>query len=138
MKIFDWLNQITYNKKEWDTFSEEDHKSFSTFIINRFLSMNKEWIEIVNMLQQYTIGMESKDVYNLYKNLIPKEKKFLRYIKGKRDKKYNKDLIKILCDYFECSKSQVLEYIDLLSKDELKSVLRLYGKNEKEIKMLLK
>jgi len=138
MKIFDWLNQITYNKKEWDTFSEEDHKSFSTFIINRFLSMNKEWIEIVNMLQQYTIGMESKDVYNLYKNLIPKEKKFLRYIKGKKDKKYNKDLIKILCDYFECSKSQVLEYIDLLSKDELKSVLRLYGKNEEEIKMLLK
>ena len=70
MKIFDWLNQITYNKKDWNTFSEEDHKSFSTFIINRFLSMNKEWIEIVNMLQQYTIGMESKDVYNLYKNLI--------------------------------------------------------------------
>ncbi len=138
MKIFDWLNQITYNKKEWDTFSEEDHKSFSTFIINRFLSMNKEWIEIVNMLQQYTIGMESKDVYNLYKNLIPKEKKFLRYIKGKKDKKYNKDLIKILCDYFECSKLQVSEYIDLLPKHELKSVLRLYGINEKEIKKLIK
>ncbi len=138
MKIFDWLNQITYNKKGWDTFSEEDHKSFNIFIINRFLSMNEEWIEIINVLQQYTIGMENKDVYNLYKTLIPKEKKFLRYIKGKKDKKYNKDLIKILCDYFECSKSQVLEYIDLLSKDELKSVLRLYGKNEKEIKMLLK
>jgi len=138
MKIFDWLNQITYNKKEWDTFSEEDHKSFSTFIINRFLSMNKEWIEIVNMLQQYTIGMESKDVYNLYKNLIPREKKFLRYIKGKRNKKYNKDLTKILCNYFECSKLQVLEYIDLLPKHELKSVLRLYGINEKEIKKLIK
>ena len=138
MKIFDWLNQITYNKNEWDSFSEEDHKSFNIFIINRFLSMNEEWIEIINVLQQYTIGMENKDVYNLYKTLIPKEKKFLRYIKGKKDKKYNKDLIKILCDYFECSKSQVLEYIDLLSKDELKSVLRLYGKNEKEIKMLLK
>ena len=26
--------------------------SFNTFIINRFLSMNKDWIEIVNMLQQ--------------------------------------------------------------------------------------
>ena len=62
MKIFDWLNQITLYKQSWDSFSEEDHKSFNTFIINRFLSMNKEWIEIVNMLQQYTIGMESKDV----------------------------------------------------------------------------
>ena len=138
MKIFDWLNQITMHKKDWNTFSEEDHKSFNTFIINRFLSMNKEWIEIINMLQQYTIGMESKDVYNLYKNLIPREKKFLRYIKGKRNKKYNKDLTKILCNYFECSKLQVLEYIDLLPKHELKSVLRLYGINEKEIKKLIK
>ena len=138
MKIFDWLNQITLYKKDWNTFSEEDYKSFNIFIINRFLSMNEEWIEIINMLQQYTIEMENKDVYNLYKNLIPKEKKFLRYIKGKRDKKYNKDLIKILCDYFECSKLQVSEYIDLLPKYELKSILILYGINEKEIKMLLK
>ena len=138
MRIFDWLNQITYNKKDWNAFSESEHKSFNIFMVNRFLSMNKEWIEIVNMLQQYTIGMENKDVYNLYKTLIPKEKKFLRYIKGKKDKKYNKDLIKILCNHFECSKLQVSEYIDLLPKHELKSVLRLYGINEKEIKKLIK
>ena len=138
MKIFDWLNQITYNKKDWNTFSEGDHKSFSIFIINRFLSMNKEWIEIINMLQQYTIGMENRDVYNLYKNLIPRQKKFLRYIKGKKDKKYDEKLIKILCDYFKCSRVQASEYIDLLPKNELNFILRLYGKNEKEIKMLLK
>ena len=138
MKIFDWLNQITLHKKDWDSFSEEDHKSFNTFIINRFLSMNGEWIEIVNVLQQYTIGMESKDVYILYINLIPKGKKFLKYIKGKMDKKYNKELIKILCNHFECSKLQVTQYMDLLVKEQLKNILALYGKNQKEIKMLLK
>ena len=138
MKIFDWLNQITLHKKDWDSFSEEDHKSFNTFIINRFLSMNKDWIEIVNMLQQYTIGMKSKDVYTLYINLIPKGKKFLKYIKGKSDKKYNKELIKILCDYFECSKLEVIQYMDLLSKEQLKNTLTMYGKNKKEIKILLK
>jgi len=138
MKIFDWLNQITLYKQPWDSFSEEDHKSFNTFIINRFLSMNKDWIEIVNMLQQYTIGMESKDVYNLYISLIPKGKKFLKYIKGKMDKKYNKELIKILCNYFECSKLQVTQYMDLLNKKQLEPILSLYGKDKKEIKMLLK
>tara|TARA_Y100001963_G_scaffold134891_1_gene195932 strand:- start:165 stop:581 length:417 start_codon:yes stop_codon:yes gene_type:complete len=138
MKIFDWLNEITLHKKSWDSFSEEDHKSFNTFIINRFLSMNKDWIEIVNMLQQYTIGMESKDVYNLYVNMIPKGKRFLRYIKGKKDKKYNKELINILCNYFECSKLEVIQYMDLLSKEQIKNTLIMYGKNKKEIKTLLK
>ena len=138
MKIFDWLNQITLHKQPWDSFSEEDHKSFNTFIINRFLSMNEDWIEIVNMLQQYTIGMESKDVYNLYVNMIPKGKQFLKYIKGKSDKKYNKELIKTLCNYFECSKLEVIQYMDFLSKEQLKNTLVMYGKNKKEIKALLK
>ena len=138
MKIIDWLNQVMIHKKSWDSFSEEDHKSFNTFIINRFLSMNKDWIEIVNMLQQYTIGMESKDVYTLYINLMPKGKRFLKYIKGKKDKKYNKELIKILCDYFECSKLEVTQYMDFLSKEQLKNTLTMYGKNKKEIKTLLK
>ena len=90
------------------------------------------------MFQQYTIGMESKDVYNLYVNMIPKGKKFLRYIKGKKDKKYNKELINILCDYFECSKLEVMQYMDLLSKEQIKDTLVMYGKNKKEIKVLLK
>ena len=138
MKIIDWLNQVMIHKQPWDSFSESDQKSFNTFIINRFLSMNKDWIEIVNMLQQYTIGMESRDVYTLYINLIPKGKKFLKYIKGKSDKKYNKELIKILCNYFECSKLEVIQYMDLLSKEQVKNTLTMYGKNKKEIKTLLK
>ena len=138
MKIIDWLNQVMVQKQPWDSFSESDQKSFNTFIINRFLSMNKDWIEIVNMLQQYTIGMESKDVYTLYMNLIPKGKQFLKYIKGKKDKKHNKELINILCDYFECSKLEVIQYMDFLSKEQLKNTLTMYGKNKKEIKILLK
>ena len=32
MTIFNWLDQILVHKKSWDTFSDEDKKSFSTFI----------------------------------------------------------------------------------------------------------
>ena len=138
MKLFDWLNQITLYKKDWNSFTEEEQKTFNNYMITRFLSMNKDWIEIINMLQQYTIGMESKDVYNLYVNMIPKGKKFLRYIKGKKDKKYNKELTNILCDYFECSKLEIMQYMDLLSKEQIKNTLVMYGKNKKEIKTLLK
>jgi hypothetical protein len=38
MKLFDWLNQITLYKKEWDSFTEEEQKTFNNYMITRFLS----------------------------------------------------------------------------------------------------
>ena len=35
-------------------YTETDHKKFSPFIVNRWLSMRMELIEIINQLQKYT------------------------------------------------------------------------------------
>ena len=53
-------------------------------------------------------------------------------------KKYNVELIDIMVTHFECSKSQVKDYLDLIAKDELMEILEKYGMNEKTIKRLLK
>ena len=77
MTIIDWINQVLVHKKPWDSFSESDHKTFNTFIINRWLSMDKEFCEYINMFQPYSIGLlEPKDVYTFYCNLLPKGKRF--------------------------------------------------------------
>ena len=139
MTIFDWVNQIQYGKKSWNTFSEEEQKKFSPFIVNRFLSMDEEFIEVVNIFQKYAIGtLEPREVYKWYCEVLPKGKRYNKYIKGKKEKKYDNLLIETLKQHFEISKSECIEYMDLLPKDELKSVLRLYGINEKEIKKLIK
>ena len=70
--------------------------------------------------------------------MLPKGKRFNKYIKGKKDKKYNTELIDIMVQHFECSKSQVKDYLDLIAKDELIDILEKYGMNEKTIKRLLK
>ena len=70
--------------------------------------------------------------------MLPKGKRFNKYIKGKKDKKYNTELIDIMVMYFECSKSQVKDYLDLIAKNELIEILEKYGMNEKTIKRLLK
>ena len=91
MTIFDWINQILVHKKDWDDFSESDQKSFNAFIINRWLSMDAEFIEIVNYFQKYAIGtLESREVYRWYCDVLPKGKRFNKYIKGKKNKKYDK------------------------------------------------
>lgn len=139
MTIFNWINEILVSKKHWNEFTEDEQKKFSPFIINRWLSMDKEFIEIVNYFQKYSIGtLEPREVYKWYCDMLPKGKRFNKYIKGKKDKKYNTELIDIMVQHFECSKSQVKDYLDLIAKDELMEILEKYGMNEKTIKRLLK
>ena len=139
MTIFDWVNQIRVGKKSWDSFTEEEQKKFSPFIINRFLSMDKDIVEIVNVFQKYAIGtLEPREVYKWYCDVLPKGKRFNKYIKGKRDKKYDKELIQIISEHFQCSKLQTHEYIELINKEELKNILEMYGIDKKKIKRLCK
>ena len=139
MTIIDWINQLLVYKKHWNEFTEDEQKKFSPFIINRWLSMDDEFIEIVNYFQKYSIGqLKPKEVYKWYCDILPKGKRFNKYIKGKRDKKYDKELVNIISNHFECSKLQTQEYLGLISKEELKEVLEMYGTDKKQIKKVCK
>tara|TARA_R100000742_G_C4180108_1_gene15525 strand:+ start:111 stop:530 length:420 start_codon:yes stop_codon:yes gene_type:complete len=139
MTVFDWVNQLLVNKKHWNDFTEDEQKKFSPFIINRFLSMDKEFIEIVNYFQKYAIGtLEPREVYKWYCDVLPRGKRFNKYIKAKIDKKYNSELVDIISNHFEISRLETKEYLKLIHKDELTEILEKYGMNEKTIKRLLK
>ena len=137
--IFDHLANITWKKTPWDTLDEASQKSFSPYLINRWLSMNPDYIEIVDMFQQYTIGpLSKKHVYQLYFDFLPKQKSFNKYIKGKKQSKYNKELVQLVAKHYQVPRSEAEEYIELLGKEQLTSMLKKYGKGTKEIKGLLK
>ena len=142
--IFDHLANITWKKTDWNQLDEASQKSFSPYLINRWLSMNPDLIEIVDMFQQYTIGpLSKKHVYQLYLDFLPKAKMFAKYIKGKKMDKYNKDLVNIIGQHYQIPKSEAEEYITIFLSnsdtiDNLVTILKLYGKTEKEIKGLLK
>jgi len=126
-------------KKHWDEFTLDEQKKFSPFIINRFLSMDKDFVEIVNMFQKYAIGtLEPREVYKWYCDILPKGKRFNKYIKGKRDKKYDKELVEILTTYFECSKLQTKQYLGFIDKEELKEILEMYGTEQRQVKIWTK
>jgi len=135
MTIIDWMNQLLVHKKKWNDFTEDEQKKFSPFIINRWLSMDMEFIEIVNYFQKYSIGqLKPREVYKWYCDILPKGKRFNKYIKGKKSKKYEDWLIKLLSNYYKCSKLQVTEYLELIDKQELKTILEMYGTDKKQIK----
>ena len=139
MTIFEWINQILVHKKPWDSFNETDQKTFSSYIINRWLSMDEEFIEVVNYFQKYAIGtLESREVYKFYKNILPRGKRFNRYIKSKLNIKYESELIDVVCKHFEVSRLQSKEILQLINQEELKQILEMYGIDNKQIRRLIK
>lgn len=137
--IFDFIGGVTDKKREWKNWSETDQKKFSPFIVNRWLSMRMELTELVNELQTYTIGLlRPQETYRLYYELLPTNKSFAKYIKGKSEDKFDKDLIAQLAEHYQVSKSEAGDYADLLDKVALDRIITMYGYSEAEKKKMLK
>ena len=98
--------------------------------------MNKDYLEIVNYVQEYP-PQEKRAIYQVYKEFIPQNSKWNKYIKSKSNQP-NKDLIIYIKDYFECSSKEAKEYINILDTPEISRILNNIGLNKKEIKPLIK
>ena len=137
--IFDFIGGLTDKKKEWNKWSESDQKKFSVYIVNRWLSMRMELTELVNELQTYTIGLlRPQETYRLYHELLPSNKAFSKYIKGKSEDKYDASLISQIAEHYQVSKSEASDYVDLMDKTQCERILTMYGYSEGEKKKLLK
>jgi len=135
--IFEHLAGIKDKKVPWNTLSELDKKSFSPFLINRFLSMNQDLIEFVNEFQIFSIGLlEPRDVYKVYYDFLPKVKTYDKYIKGKGTSKYDSELIDYLIKWYKVSSREVIQYLEIMDKDDVKSILQAYGLDKKKITKL--
>tara|TARA_R110002020_G_scaffold172623_4_gene362955 strand:+ start:5907 stop:6392 length:486 start_codon:yes stop_codon:yes gene_type:complete len=137
--LFDHIKQITdiQNPNYWDEISDEDKKSWSNYMVNRFLSMKTDWIELVNELQKY--NLQPKELYKLYTNVLPKGKRWLKYTKGRNQMDYPNWLINIVTNHEQISKKEAVEYIDMLMLTEggmleLGELSRKWGIEENKIK----
>ena len=117
MNIFDHLKNITITKGPY--LGEE---GWNNWMINRFLSMNQDYIEVVNIVQKNTWQMKGEYLYNLYRDIIPKQYVFLKYIKSNTKQDYNVEEIEAVQQYFEVSKKEAKEYINMLPKEELEII----------------
>jgi hypothetical protein len=137
--IFDFIGGLTDKKKEWNKWSESDQKKFSVYIVNRWLSMRMELTELVNELQTYTIGLlRPQETYKLYHELLPNNKAFSKYIKGKSEDKYDAALVSQIAEHYQVSKTEAADYVDLMDKTQCERILTMYGYSEGEKKKLLK
>ena len=134
--IFDWLNQITQTKASiWD-FTEESWDSWNSYMIHRYLSMDINYIDIVNYVQKIN-PQNKKQIYSIYREMIPKQKVWLKYIKSQTPKK-KEELVEYVAKYFECSLGEADHYIDILRETGIRGILGEMGVDIKEQDKLFK
>lgn len=117
MNIFGHIKNITTSKGPY-----LGDEGWNNWMINRFLSMEQDYCEVVNMIQKNTWAMKGEHLYNIYKDLLPKQYVHLRYIKAIDKTEYQPDDIDAISTYYNVSKREAKEYIDMIDKTELETI----------------
>ena len=134
--IFQWLNEITTHKTPVHEISEESWDKFNSYMIHRYVSMDMNYIDIVNYVQKINPN-NKKQIYSIYREMIPKKKTFLKYIKNENKRNYQ-ELAEYIAEYLECSLGEADEYIDILQDHGVRGILWKMGVEEDETEKLIK
>lgn len=118
MNIFDHIKNITTNKGAY-----LGDEGWNNWMVNRYLSMDQDYCEVVNIVQKNTWQMKGEYLYNLYKDIIPQQYKYLKYIKSSKKNEFDAGEVEAVSLYFEISKKEAKEYILMLPKDELNNII---------------
>ena len=92
---------------------------------------------MVNGIQQYW-KLEPEVLYKFYISVIPKSKTFLRYVKSKKKSKVEKWAMEHLKDYFQTSSREIEEYLEILTRQQVETIIIKYGVTDKELKKVWK
>ena len=139
--LFDHIQAVTSQQHPdyWDEISDDDKKSWSNYMVNRFLSMKPEWITFVNDVQKYPL--KPKELYKVYADILPKKRQWLKYIKGDKKMKYPTWVYEIVAKHLQCSIRESNDAVEMYEisaggQAELKDILMKYGKTEQECRKL--
>jgi hypothetical protein len=101
--------------------------------------MRMELTELINEFQTYTIGqLRPQETYKLYHDLLPTNKSFAKYIKGKSEDKYDKELIAQFAEHYQVSKLEAADYLELMDKISIDRIISMYGYSDGDKKRMLK
>ena len=119
MKPFDYVNAITQSKKDLMRGTDNDdlaEKGYNPWLTNNALSQFPDTILHANMMNQYH-QLENRPQYLFLLNSVRPKKRWSKWAKSTR----NEDL-DIVCSYYNCNATIGLEYLSLLSSEQLKII----------------
>jgi hypothetical protein len=138
---FDHINAIYGNQRVdyFDTLTEPDKKTFSPFVINMGISMNPDFLPVVNEANKYWDQLDARSLYLFYSQALPKGKYYNKWVKGKKEDKYESWLVELVAKKYEVSEDEAKDYLELFyrtdeGREELRAICEGYGLDNKKIK----
>lgn len=130
-------------KIKYNDLDDKSKKSINIHLLFRCISMNIDYIEVINDLQYLRKVLSVEKIYNLLIDILPNQKYFsFTYINNLSKKIDSKLAIKYFVDYFDCSEKEAELYIDTLIKTKqtniIKELLSYYIYEESIISDILK
>lgn len=122
---FEFINSISYKKNNLlkDGYSEKDYPGF---LVNKGLSLYTDTILYANEINRRP-WIDNKLAYDYYLNSIRPRKRYSKWFK----KTKNEDL-ELLKEYYKCSESKALEYLNILSETQLEKLRKRLTKGNKQ------
>lgn len=141
--LFDHINAVTavQDPNYFKKISEEDKKTWSNYMIIRYLSMSYELVEMIAELQSLIQEMPPEILYKTLIDLVPKKKYYLKWMKGKKTTDYEDFLYDVMVKEYAESREHIEEYLDILyetrqGREEIQELCIKYGIDKKEITKL--
>lgn len=135
--LFDHINHIyqSQTKNYFSTLEDGDKRTYSAYMVNRFLSMNVHQLPLVNEIQKYSLPSDMH--YLFYATTISRGKQYNKYVKAAKEMKYEEWLVTLVAKHYSVSEVEVTGYLDLYYRDDkagLRILCEKYGIDPKLIK----
>ena len=141
--LFDHIGHIRESQTPnyFETLTEVDKRTFVNYMINRFLSMDYNLVEVIDQLQKHSVGLKPRDYYRVLIEVVPRGRSFHKYIKSTKSSVNDVELVEFIASHFEVSEKEADEYINLFKLTdsgfaELRELCAKYGKESKEVDKL--
>ena len=141
--LFDHINHIREVKSPeyYQTLSDNERNSFNKYMLLRVLSMDSDIIEEMSFISKYFQNIPNEQFYKLLIDVVPKGRKFCKYIKGTADN-INKTILECICKKFFVGETDAKDYYTVFTASEsglkdLVSLIEGFGYSENEIEKML-
>ncbi len=132
--LFDHICAIYQNQKisYYDNLTESDKKTYSTYMVNRFVSMSPDFIELANEMNKYGSIIDNRTSYLFYSQIIPTGRYFFKYIKASKEEPADPEIVSLIANHFEISLKEASEYLTIYKftengKSDLEELCLMYG-----------
>ncbi len=135
--LFDHINAIYLEQKKnyFSTLDDGEKRTYSNYMVNRFLSMNIHQLPLVNEIQKYNLPPDVH--YLFFATTIPRGKQYNKYVKAAKETKYEEWLVDLVAKHYCVSQIEAISYLEIYYKDDkpaLRSLCEKYGVDPKAIK----